>query len=358
MSSWDFGDFFVNDMARTGVRTDKGSTGYKKKNWLGITTGYVDTITPVIDDYKNLVSKKGENFGSFSQGELNLARTSFNDYGLKNLREAYTQRMSNEAMDLREEAAGEKARTVKVTSLAKAQQNRQARMEALQKQKRLIESADSTSGNSLGATMTYDRTGYARNNFEDDYFGQQFDEQIQSRREEYAQEYGFDSYESANSGWAINSNWKDDGLEPGTQDIDTMVLGDMLGMSYEDLSRIFLVDDSEGYNEEGTSKTLEGLRETYQAVLGGGADAADKLADEEDKFREKGAVEARREIISDQIANKNAVEEGSAQNISEIKRQMRATEAGYKKTESALTEGSSYYGPTVGGVNIQAERPE
>lgn len=375
MSTFNFGSLFIDDVEKEKLRSTRGSTGYITGDGGNIITKhfkkkFVDTITPVVKEYERLLGKKGETFSTKAIGDVRSEAETFTDFGLENMREGYAKAKMKEATALREQGIDTNVRLRNVTSLSDAQKNRQARIQSYRQQKRALEAAESVAADSAGASLVYSLTEYDRDVRTKQYFYDEFDSQVNERREAYAQEFGLDSYKDAEGGWYMD-NLADNpaGIFAGTgilgnynptnagkQDIDTFVISDMLGMSYEDISRIFLME-GDGIDREGTEKSLDSLRESFATIMESGVNSINKLADSEDEFRAEAAEETRQSILKDQARQRQETSAATQASIKDLKAQMRAADQEYKETESYLND----MGMARGGgpaVDIQAGRPE
>jgi len=278
--------------------------------------------------------------------------------------------------DLFETAQAEKFSEKAVADLEKAKMTSPAttegsyvkktlqRREALQRSKKALQKANEYYAK-VGSTFRFDETGYTRLDPRADTFYDDFDRAIESRKQEYAEMYGAESFEDLYGGYGQQYFYESANLiegateeaQVGQRDIMDMVMSDMTGMSYEDLASLNLWEVGDevipppgGHNpnypgssgmyrrrtswenvRDYTGEQLESLREFYALSGVQSIEAANRLASAEDESRRTSALESQRATLAGQQKRRKIASEEIAESSQEIQLQLRELDENFMK---------------------------
>jgi hypothetical protein len=375
----------------------------------------VDTITGKMENYSGLLREKAGTFGTMSMAQLNERVAGFQDFGLENMREGYIEKRMNEAALMRQSAIEEVDITpaaTRVTNLGQAQANRNRRVQGYLGAKRKLKQAQGLTEEQQ-SSFRYNMTEYDRLNPEIDTYYAEFDQMIDERKQAYAQAYGMDSFDDFTEGFGMFATQEvmgqigtgvyedqfgqevpasyaglpgitertEEGMitqadfdAVGQQDIMNMILADITGMSYDDLTyastaelgftseigqlalsnRELDMDLVSNLGEGG----IESLRETYANYFYMAAEGADRAADLEDAFRIASAAKAKRDDAINQKRMASVSEETTSEAITDINRGIRQAEQEYEQTKSQLLGGGTPSQRKAKAVTFKDERPQ
>ena len=148
-----------------------------------------------------------------------------------------------------------------------------------------------------------------------DKFYQDFDDMINKRRAEYTEQYGIGDYADLEEGYFGEGTYEGNfGIQlsnPGQLGIDTLVLGDILGQSSDDLT--FLATG--GMDNFDIKEILESTRENYAQLGQATAQGINEAAMAEDEGRRKTAEAMKREALKGQAKMGAATEESIVQQM-------------------------------------------
>lgn len=410
---------YSNDPTKREIRRRTGRTGYFDADWHGFDGDVVDTITGKIDNFTALMEKKTDTWATMSKAQLNERVTKFQDFGLENMREGYIAKRMNEANLMRESAVEEGfvgAPNSRVTNLGQAQANRDRRIQGYLRAKQKLKQAEELGGEQQ-ASYRYNLTGHELlNPVIDDYYND-FDSMIEERKQAYAKAYGRESFDDFEEGFGmfgtkmemqsvgqgdwtdqlgravrIQDDWNPEYAEQlgytqtyvdeevevadysavGQQDVMNMILSDMIGMSYDDLTYAstaelgftreirqgFLVgmdtDLVTNMGEEG----IEGLREVFGNYFFMAAEGADRASQEEDAFRIASAKKAEADFAKSQRMLSDKKKESTAEAMTEINSSIRAAEQEYEQSKSQLLGGGTPRQRKAQAVTFKDARPQ
>lgn len=406
------------------IQEKTGRLGYvKKKKVLGVTVGgkVIDQISGKVDRHSELMQKKGEVWGSMAKAEVETAVASFQEFGLRDMKEGYAVDKMKERNALRADAIditdSISAPHSSVQNVAQAKNNLDARVQGFLSAKRKLTAANE--GGMTGAKMEFNDTGYELLNPEMDQFYAEFDADVARAQQDYAELYGHNSFDDVISGFGmfseithqVNSQGRTaeqeaayqdmypDGMvnpltgqideydadvydqtrterptgDVGQQDIMNMIMSDMTGISYGDLT--WMSTAEMGYDkfrsgsnwtmEEGNNlaqnvgeESIEAMREAFSKIFFSSAASADAAAKMEDRFRVESARKAKESTLLGQRRMKDMGDESTAAAMTDINSGIRSAEQEYEDTKSNLLQSGLRGKRKVKDVSFKATRPE
>lgn len=264
-------------------------------------------------------------------------------------------RLRSESAEALNEAVGS-TRPVASTSEAAAAYNR--RREGFAQARRNLREAQARAESGKGSNISYRKVGIEMMDTSMDKFYQDFDDMINKRRAEYTEQYGIGDYADLEEGYFGEGTYEGNfGIQlsnPGQLGIDTLVLGDILGQSSDDLT--FLATG--GMDNFDIREILESTRENYAQLGQQTAKGINEAAMAEDEGRRKTAEAMRNEALKGQAKLGAATEESIAQQMKDLSAAERASEEKFQQQTDALTGGAKSRKKRVRGVSFTDTRPQ
>jgi len=308
-------------------------------------------------------------------GEVSKTKTmeltsGFKDFGLKDVkeerREAGISQASEESTKALDAIAQAKQSRGPITSLSKLVQTRQQKLQNLQRARKSLERAKDMY-KMTGTSFKYDLTGYDVKAPEAAAFEAQFDQAIEQRKQQYAEMYGFDSFEDMPETYALVSSSISGHTQPaiaGQRDIMDMIMSDITGVDYQDLVNLNTYDaSSDGdWSEYAnrvhtyTADQMEALKSFYVTSNLQSYEAARKTAEQEDLFRQKAAKTAREQTIAGGKALEKSATKSIGQSLEDVQLQIRELDTDFMNKLEAFTEGPRK--KKVRSVSFDEGRPQ
>ena len=421
-------DIFAYKANTRAIQETTGRMGYfKRKKAFGVTYGgnVIDQISGKVDRHSELMQKKGESWGAMGKAQVETAVASFQEFGLRDMKQGFAVEKMKERNALRADAIditdSISAPHSSVQNVAQARNNLDARVQGFLSAKRKLTAANE--GGMTGAKMEFNDTGYELLNPEMDQFYAEFDADVARAQQDYAELYGHNSFDEVISGFGmfseithqVNSQGRTaeqeaefqamnpDGMvnpwtgqieeydadvydqtrterptgDVGQQDIMNMIMSDMTGISYGDLTWMSTAEMGHGNKNDkirsGSDFTMEegnrlsmnvgedsiaAMREAFSKIFFSSAASADAAAAMEDSFRVEAAKKAKESTLLGQRRMKDMGNESTAQAITDINSGIRSAEQEYEETKSSLLQSGLRGKRRVKDVSFKATRPE
>jgi hypothetical protein len=353
---------FMNDPTMRDVQYQVGS--------------YRDSFS-LADLFTNRLSSRMSQFGEAAKTKTMELTSGFQDFGLKDIREERREAGIGKASAESEKALGALAQAKQsrgpITSLSKLVHTRQQKLQNLQRARKSLERAKDMY-KMTGTSFEYDLTGYDVKAPEAAAFETQFDQAIEQRKQQYAEMYGFDSFEDMPADYAsvgaVGPQGQSQESTIGQRDIMDMIMSDMTGMDYSDLVRLNTWTQ-EGYQHSGagwyqpyaqqglqdyTGDQMEALKAFYVTSNLQSYEAARKTAEQEDLFRQKAAKTAREQTIAGGKALEKSATKSIGQSLEDVQLQIRELDTDFMNKLGAFTDGSRK--KKVRSVSFDEGRPQ
>lgn len=345
------------------LATKRGFKPYKKRAGLFGSKSYL------VDELSGKANTYAEQVGLFSSersGEaskfLDEERATWQDAFMRDIREDYAARAMEQSAELRGEAASAltgPTRRPSSTSEANAAFNR--RVEGFRRARQKLRASKAAAKTAGVSDIKVDKTGYKMLNPSIDKFYQEYDRQLNERRNAYAQEYGGSNFNDLEfegyAGMGLNPILS--GADIGKADVDALVMGDMLDMSLYDLAFLDTTPDFEEGGEEfsfSVEETMGNIRESLGRLYQDSVTGLNQAATEEDRNREATALSIRNKTMVGKAKGQREIETSIDTQISDLNRAQRTAEQTKNKQMAALTDtGTSK--KRVKGVDFKEERP-
>ena len=177
----------------------KGVRPYvKDRGMFGEKSYLQDDITPRANDMKAKYNTMQNKQKAAAEKQFYEQVASFNSSSIRDIREQSVTDKTEAAFANREKAVDLSAAEVsyrRPRSSAEARTSYNQRVDGFNRARRELKKAGSNAASAFGTDVTFNLTGYERLDASIDTFYQQFDDEMKERRDSYAQDYGFDSYD-------------------------------------------------------------------------------------------------------------------------------------------------------------------
>jgi len=295
---------------------------------------------------------------------------SWNDANLRDVRAELVQSNYKASLDARAEGSevlqGAMSQRRSVASTAEAQASFNQRVEGFQAARKKLKLAQDMANNSQGTNVKHNQTGFEMLDTDIDQFYAQFDAQVDERREQYAQqEYGR-SYEEMQNMTYEDYSGDYNGIFDITEEmfevmkaehstnIDTMVLGDILG---QDASEIYFLATG-GMEDFSVADFLADTRTNFAEMGQATAEGANSMSEAENEARAKFAKMMEAEQRKTQALLGAETNESIAEQLKDLNSAEAAAKAKLDEQNAALTEGGRSRKKKVKGVSFVDTRPQ
>ena len=354
--------------------------GVQNRNSVSYTPGRINNSQTFADMFTQRVSNRMRRFGKESQTKTLELTSDFQNAQFEDslssrsearFKEAEAQSLEAVAAISASKAGGSaKSLSEYVTKTQRKRASLKKAQEALEKSKEFYDP--------IGAKVSFQETGFEQIKINQGQFARDFDDMIATRRDNYSKQLGvnFDDLQD-NYGMSqsfIGSNWENMTEEEremwnssytddfaGTQganwrsrfqqdfseagrdtrvgqaDIMDMVMADLIGMDYGNLTQLNTYDGA-GTNQGYTADQLENIRNFYITANVSALEQANQKASMEDDFRRKSAIEMQRGTIASQVKGKQAAEEKLSASSEDIQMQLRELDENFMKNIGAFAD--------------------
>ena len=328
------------------------------------------------DMFTARVSNRMRRFGEQSKTKtMELTK----DFESANLKDAYSSRSEQrfkdaEAQSLEAVAAitaskqGGAAKSLSeyVTKTQRKRANLKKAQAALEKSKELYDP--------FGSKVSYNETGFEQLEINPGQYARDFDAMIESRRDAYADQFGIKDFGSLEEGYGMSQdffsansqNFTEEeadryrsfqlagpygqramedfqrdysasgrDLRVGQADIMDMVMADLIGMDYGNLTQLNTYS-GQNTNQGYTADQLENIRNFYITSNVSALDQANQKAAMEDEFRRRSARDMERGVLGSQMKGKRSAEEKLGASGENIQMQLRELDENFMKNIGAF----------------------
>lgn len=257
-----------------------------------------------------------------------------------------------------------------IRSLSQLVQRRSQKRQQLQQARKSLERANEMYKFG-GVDFRYEGTGYTAQDRQAPEFESQFDTLVEQRKQEYAEMYGYGSFDEVNEGYGMLNYTVDESGQAqytgvGQRDIMDMIMSDITGIDYETLARlntIHVQDTPEGYAHGGkglwlmdyTGDQMAALKDFYTTSNLSAFKSANERAVAEDKFRKEAAQSARQAAIRSGKTTEKSAEESLGKSAEEVQLQLRDLDEDFMKKVGAFNVGPRK--KKVRSVSFEEGRP-
>ena len=355
-------------------------------------SGDMHLSAPWAQEFTERLQSRMRQFGEASQTKTMELEGEFKDFGLKEVggqvREARLAEAGTESQKALAAIAQVREQKGPISSLSQLVQRRQQKRQKLEKARQSLERAQEFY-KATGSQFQFQETGYYREAPEASVYENIFDEAVEQRKQEYAEMYGFDSFDSIqNQGYGMTSYshvYAEDsfgnpygqaqGVEYGNvgqRDILDMVMSDITGMSYSDLAKLNTINlQDRRYGHTGdqivaiggsgelktyTADQMEALRDFFVTSNVGAFEAANKRAEAEDKFRREAAQTAKQQALKGAVGLEKTTGEQLGSSLEDVQLQIRELDEDFMKKVGSFK--SSARRRKVKSVSFDKGRPQ
>lgn len=274
--------------------------------------------------------------------------SNFEDMNLRDVTEGKRKERMEEAeqtsMDALQSIQTAQTKGSPIRSLSQLVKTRQQKLQKLQSARKSLEKAQDLYDVS-GSGFKYTSTGYNPFTPEASMFEEQFDQAIETRKQQYAELHGYDSFEDVPEGYAMQSYYQgNDQAGAGQRDILDMIMRDITGVQYRDLVNLntYAAGADPGFDwgnytpENYTGDQLEVLKDFFVTSSLSAYESANKRAEAEDLFRKKSAEAAQQQTLRGQKTLKKSSEESLGKSLEDVQLQIRELDTDFMKKLGAF----------------------
>jgi hypothetical protein len=348
---------------------------------LNVRSGDAHSSQPLADHFTKRLQSKMEMFGKESETKTAEFLKDIDPAMLREASASKRKARSKEAEVASKDAvkaiAESKPGPRKIVSLGQLSSVRQKKKEQLQKARRSLERSQELY-KEAGSSFTYNRTGYTNKVANPAEFASTFDKAVEERKQAYAKQYGFDSFESMGKGYAVDtysiSTDEETGAysanyTAGQRDVMDMVMADITGMDYEELAQLntFKLKDAylsgqnvaqqgqSGDYSEYTSDQMAVLKDFYIQSNVQAVEAANERAKSEDANRAAIADAAKKGALKTQSSTKQLADQEIGKSLENVQLQLRELDEQFMKDVKVFQGGKRKR--KVSKVDFGKDRP-
>lgn len=320
------------------------------------------------DEFTERLSNKMGRYGEEAKTKTTELVSTFNPDMMKDV---YEDR-DNKSMVLAQ-ALSDKALKGLNNKLGSSLKSEKGYFATIQKQKQTLKQAkkDLSKANELyqktGSSFRFDTTGFTaiKTNAQEHY--EEFDRQVEERKQAYAEEYGAASFNDLQEGYGMSqdylqSNMTDEEYQAyqdsdwlakiitatvmgqtqedrrvGQRDVLDMVMSDIIGMDYQQLAQLNTIRGTDENMLDYTGDQFKGLRDFYATSKVQGIEQANRAAELQDKLRKEGAVSAQMGKVASQKKRGKTAQESISKSQSDIDLQIRELDEQFMKNVGSFS---------------------
>lgn len=305
----------------------------------------------------------------------------FKDMNLRDVAASRRERQLDEAAEASEKSLiaveSAKRKGGPIRSLSQLVKRRGQKRQRLQAARKSLEQAQELY-KVTGSSFKYEGTGYVPTELDAATLEQEWDSSIEDRKQEYAELYGYDSFDDMPEGYAAITSVYDPNAGVGQRDIMDKIMSDITGVVYRDLVNLNTHDYGTDYgvdtshfstrflqNPEGaksyvpknyTQDQLAVLKNFYVTSKLTAYESANKQAAAEDKFRKQAATTSQQQAIKSQKMVQKASTEEVGKSLEDVQLQIRKLDEDFMKNLTSFNTGPRK--KKVRSVSFDEGRPE